>query len=441
MVEAAGGNRAEGQASEAQASEGQAARDQKSGGQAGANVAAGAPVPVSAAGAARVGALGMSLPEPVEDGIDHVSLRRDRLLASLTLIAGLALAFAAPFALKAGAEFFLPVTAALVIAVAMVPVLEWLERRRLPAPLAALTCVFLFLGAANVALAAIIVPAVRFFALLPERIGRVQANLAPVIEFYASVEKYVDKTTMKLALGSARHAATMAQTGQVPPASLVELVAMSAPPVFIKIFFGTLIVFFFLSGWTRLRRRTITSRTSFDGAMATARVIQAVVDDTSSYLGTISLINLLLGLLVATMLWLLGMPVPLMWGGIVALLNYVPYFGPIAAAILLALAGLMVFNDIWVAMLPAVLMVVAHLIESNLVTPFVVGRRLTINPIMILISISFWTWVWGTAGALLAVPLLIIAQTVLAAAGKPDIAGFLFEHGTLDAFGEHKRPG
>ncbi|MFM9597786.1 AI-2E family transporter, partial [Streptomyces scabiei] len=73
------------------------------------------------------------------------------------------------------------------------------------------------------------------------------------------------------------------------------------------------------------------------------------------------------------------------------------------------------------------------MIESNVVTPLVVGHRLTINPIMILISLSFWSWVWGTAGALLAVPLLIIIQTVMEAAGKPDIAGFLFEKGTLHA--------
>ena len=65
--------------------------------------------------------------------------------------------------------------------------------------------------------------------------------------------------------------------------------------------------------------------------MATARVIQDVVDDTSAYLGTITLINLTLGLIVAGALWLIGMPTPLMWGGIVALLNYIPYFGPGAA--------------------------------------------------------------------------------------------------------------
>jgi len=364
--------------------------------------------------------------------VSEVDDRRDRLLASLTLIAGIGLIAALPFALKAGAEFFLPLVAALIIAIALVPVLEWLERRRLPAALASLICVLGFLAVANGVLAAIIVPAFQFFRLLPERIGQVQMNLRPVLDLYNSFEKYVDKAAMRLAAGSAKNMAEAAQPTALPPRSLIELVAMSAPTVLLHIFFGALIVFFFLSSWTRLRRQTITSRASFDGALATARVIQNVVDDTSSYLGTITVINLALGLVIAVALWIMGMPYPLMWGGIAALLNYVPYFGPIAAAALLALGGLMVFSDLWVALVPAFIMIGAHLLEANVITPLIVGHRLTISPIMILISLSFWGWVWGTPGALLAVPILIILQTVIGAAGKPDIAGFLFEHGTLD---------
>lgn len=383
-----------------------------------------------------VGASGLAVPGITGDAAtgltDVAAQRRDRLLASLTLIAGMGLALAVPFALKAGAEFFLPVTAALVIAVALVPVLEWLERRRVPAAVAALLCVLFFLAAANIALAAIIVPAAQFFRTLPEKIGQIQMNIKPLVDLYSSLNKYVDDTAMRLAAGGAEKMASVAQSTGVPPRSLIELVASAAPTVFIQIFFGALVVFFFLSGWTRLRRRTITSRSSFDGAMATARVIQDVVDDTSSYLGTITVINLSLGLFVAFALWIMGMPFPLMWGGIVALLNYVPYFGPIVAALLLALGGLMVFSDIWVAMVPAFILIGAHLIEANAITPLIVGHRLTISPIMILISLSFWGWVWGTPGALLAVPLLIILQTVIGAAGQPDIAGFLFEQGTLD---------
>jgi predicted PurR-regulated permease PerM len=125
------------------------------------------------------------------------------------------------------------------------------------------------------------------------------------------------------------------------------------------------------------------------------------------------------------------MPTPLMWGGLVALLNYIPYLGPIAAALLLAVGGLMTFSDPWYALLPAAIFVGMHLVEANVITPLLVGRKLTINPLLILVALSFWGWVWGTTGALLAVPLLIIMKTILDAAGKPDIAGFLFERGTL----------
>ncbi|TPG42999.1 AI-2E family transporter [Sphingomonas koreensis] len=379
--------------------------------------------------AAPPGAFGLPLPEAGEPAeTERVTLRRDRLLASLTLMIGLGVAMGAPFALQAGATFFLPVTAALVIAIALVPVLEWQERHRIPSPLAALVCVLLFIFAANIALAAIIVPATEFFRLLPERIDRIQTNIAPLLDLYSNLQKYVNSTIQHLVAGSAHPAQTIAQT---PPNSIVELTATSAPAVIIQVFFGILVVFFFLSGWTRLRRKTITSRASFGGAMATARVIQDVVDDTSAYLGTITMINLVLGLVVAGAFWAVGMPYPLMWGGIVALFNYIPYLGPIIAALLMALGGLMVFSDIWSAMIPPAIMIGCHLLEANAVTPMIVGHRLTINPLLILISLSFWGWVWGTPGALLAVPLLIIIQTVIGAAGKPDIAGFLFEHGTL----------
>ena len=357
-----------------------------------------------------------------------IAFRRDRLLASLVLIAGIGLLLATPFALRAGAEFFLPVTAALVVAIALVPLLEWLERRRVPSTLAALLCVVLFLVAANLAVAAILVPATDWFALLPRRVGQIRSNLSPVIDIYSAADRFINETMKTVA----RHSAATPRTVTVEtPNSLLEMVATSAPVALIQFFFAILVVFFFLSGWTRMRRRTITSRSSFTSAMTTARVIQEMVDSTSAYLGTITLINIVLGLILSAALWTYGMPTPFMWGGIATLLNYIPYLGPIAVALLLALGGLMTYPDVWYALVPPLLFVGAHLVEANLVTPMLVGRRLTINPLLILVALSFWGWVWGTTGALLAVPLLIILKTVLDAAGKPDIAGFLFEEGTL----------
>jgi len=368
----------------------------------------------------------------IETGLEleteATAYRRDRLLAALALMMGAALVLALPFALRAGAEFFLPVTAALVIAIALVPVLEWLERRRVPSGLSALLCVILFLAVANIAVAAIVFPATEWVRLLPGRIARIRETLGPLFEVYADLEAFIDDLVHQFGRGPG--VATQTVTVETPN-SLLQIIATSAPFAIIQMFFAVLVIYFFLAGWTRMRKKTITTRSSFDGAMTTARVIQQVVDATSTYLGTITIVNIAMGLVVATILYFIGMESPLMWGGIVALLNYIPYLGPIASAILLAVGGLMIFPDPWYAMLPALTFVGIHLVEANIVTPTVVGRRLTINPLLILLALSFWAWVWGTTGALLAVPLLIILRTVLEAAGKPDIAGFLFEEGTL----------
>ena len=332
--------------------------------------------------------------------------------------------------MRAGAEFFLPVTAALVIAIALVPTLEWLERRRIPSALAALLCIVLFLILANIAVAAIVIPASQWFQLLPERIGQLRETLAPIVAIYSNLEQFVQGIVTQL--GAGEPAAAVQAVRVETPNTLLQIIAASAPFAVIQMFFAVLVIYFFLAGWTRMRRRTITTRASFAGAMTTARVIQQVVDATSAYLGTITLVNIAMGALLALILWLIGMPTPLMWGGIAALLNYIPYLGPIAAALLLALGGLMTYpQDPWFALLPALIFVAIHLVEANVVTPAIVGRRLTINPLMILLSLSFWAWVWGTTGALLAVPLLIIIRTIMDAAGRPDVAGFLFEEGTL----------
>ena len=363
----------------------------------------------------------------------EANAKRDRLLAGLSLIAGIGILIAMPFALRAGAEFFMPVTAALVVAIALVPLLEWFERRGMSSKLAAGLCVLIFLLIAIFAIGSIVVPASDWVAQIPTKIDKVRTALDPVFDLYKNLDRFIDRiaTQIQVSRGGGARTVTIEQ-----PNSVMGLLATSAPHLLIQLFFALLVIFFFLAGWTTMRKKTIVSRGSFEGALTTARVIQQVVDATSTYLGTITLINVGLGALTALALWWLGMPSPVMWGGIVAVANYIPYLGPIVAALLLFVGGLMTFPDVWGALLPPAVFVGFHLVEANFFTPMVVGHRLTISPLSILVSLSFWAWVWGTTGALLAVPLLIIMKTIFAAAGTPDIAGFLFEHGTLTHAGD-----
>jgi predicted PurR-regulated permease PerM len=373
--------------------------------------------------------------EPSDDArvlAETITVKRDRLLASLTLIAGIGLIVVLPFVLRAGAEFFMPVTAAMVVAIALVPLLEWFERRGVPSKAAAGLCLVIFLLLAFFAIGSIVIPATDWVSQVPAKIPQVRHALEPVIQLYKHFDKFIDRTVSQIAITKEQTRAVRIET----PNSVSTLLISSAPHLLIQVFFALLVIFFFLAGWTSMRKKTIVSRGSFEGALTTARVIQQVVDATSTYLGTITLINIGLGALTATALWLLGMPSPIMWGGIVAVANYIPYLGPIVCALLLFAGGLMTYPDVWTALAPPAAFICFHLFEANFFTPMVVGHRLTISPLSILVSLSFWAWVWGTTGALFAVPLLIIMKTIFSAAGTPDIAGFLFEHGTLTHIGD-----
>jgi predicted PurR-regulated permease PerM len=344
---------------------------------------------------------------------------QERLLRVIAACCLAAVALGLPFALKAGAEFFLPATAAMIIAIALVPALNWLERHKIPSILAAAICLVGFVLVVNGALALIILPASDWFIDLPQRLPRIRDNLAPLIDFYDNLQGFVNDALQSFASQTAQQAQAVSVEA---PSSFFDYLTSSAPAAVFQSFFALLLIFFLLAGWTAMRQRAISGQGNFNRALATARVIQNVVDATAAYLGTITLINLLLGLAVAALLWALGMPSPLMWGGIVALCNFVPYVGPVVAAGLLALGGLMTFDSVVVALLPAIIQVGLHVLEANLVTPYILGRRLTLNPLLILVSLSFWGWIWGAPGAFLAVPILLVGQTLWLSLGATPVS-------------------
>ena len=132
----------------------------------------------------------------------------------------------------------------------------------------------------------------------------------------------------------------------------------------------------------------------------------------SNYLFSVSVINICLGIIVGGGLYWLGVPNAAMWGTLIALLNFVPYFGPFAGISLLAIVGLLTFDTLWKGLLPPALYLLLHLLESNFITPVLLGRRFTLNPVVIFVSLILWTWLWGVPGALLSVPILVSIKVI-----------------------------
>ena len=141
-------------------------------------------------------------------------------------------------------------------------------------------------------------------------------------------------------------------------------------------------------------------------------VSHEIQQNISNYLFSVSLINIGLGIVVSGGLYLMGVPNAAMWGILVAVLNFVPYFGPASGVILLAAVGLLTFDTLWQGLLPPAWYLLLHLLETNLITPVLLGRRFTLNPVVIFVSLIFWMWLWGVPGALLSVPILVLIKVI-----------------------------
>ncbi|MBI3852257.1 MAG: AI-2E family transporter [Verrucomicrobia bacterium] len=132
----------------------------------------------------------------------------------------------------------------------------------------------------------------------------------------------------------------------------------------------------------------------------------------SNYLFSVTLINLGLGMAVSGGLYFMGVPNAALWGILAAVFNFVPYFGPVAGVFMLASVGLLTFDTLWMGLLPPAWYLLLHLLEANFITPVLLGRRFTLNPVVIFVSLIFWTWLWGVPGALLSVPILVSIKVI-----------------------------
>jgi predicted PurR-regulated permease PerM len=313
-------------------------------------------------------------------------------------------------ALYAAREIVLPIVLAIILDLLLQPALRLLERLHIPRMLGALLLIALLFGTIVAFVTGMSGPASSWAAKLPEGVPRLQEHLsflrAPieaVRQFWQQAQGYVS--------GDSQQSPSTSQAPAIGAGLLLTI--FSNTSAFAAGFLETVLVLFFLllSGDTFLRR-LVEVLPNFSDKRQAVEISQHIEHDISAYLITITIMNAAVGLTTALAMWLCGLGDPILWGAVAFLLNYVPILGPMIGVAMFTLAGLLTAKTLWLALLPAGLYFVIHLVEGEIITPTLLARRFTLNRVLVILALIFWYWMWGVPGAILAVPMLAITKII-----------------------------
>jgi predicted PurR-regulated permease PerM len=321
-------------------------------------------------------------------------------LGGLFVLAVLAAAYVAR-------EIILPLIFAIVLKLLLQPAFRILEQLHVPRTIAALLLILALFGTVVGLGTAISSPARTWAAKLPEGIPRLQERLSFMREPVDTLQRFLQQVEDFGGTGPSPNAAASAQG----PTLLSKL--FTGTRNFASGFFTTVLFLFFLlvSGDIFLHR-LVEIMPRFRSKRQVVDIAQQIESDISAYLVTITIMNAAVGIATALAMSLTGVGDPILWGTVAFLLNYVPILGPTLGVLIFLLAGLLTHDTLWQALLPAGLYLGIHLIEGETITPMILARRFTLNPVLVIIALVFWFWMWGIPGAILAVPMLAITKII-----------------------------
>jgi predicted PurR-regulated permease PerM len=312
-------------------------------------------------------------------------------------------------ALYVARAYLLPIATALVFSVILAPICSRIEWFRIPRPVAALLAL-IFAGAiVYVGFSMIAQPAARWLANAPATLEKAERQLNKLREPLKPLQD-ISKEVENLQIVPSSTPSN--RTVVVEGPALTQSLLASAQAAVVQTGFIFLLAYFFLLTREEFRLKIIAFQPTLRRRVHTARAFRDMRKRVAGYIVTFAFINLGVGVATGLACWQLGLPEPAMWGGLAALLNFIPFVGPLITMGLLGLAGLSTFDTLLQASFPVLAFWLINLIESNAVTPMVMGRRMTLNPLAIILAVSFWTWLWGPVGGLISLPLLIMFKVI-----------------------------
>jgi predicted PurR-regulated permease PerM len=309
------------------------------------------------------------------------------------------------FALHAGEYILAPASLGIVCGLMLGPFATRLEKRGMRPGLSASLVVVLFIVAICLFAMAVAAPLSVWLARLPELWSKLQLRLS---ELKAPLE----------ALKSVRDQLRELSGGGGFPVSLdegmgVESMAVLAPAVLAQILIFFACLYFFVATRNQTRAAVLKLFLHRRLRWRVAHIFRDVEQMVSRYLLSITVINLLEGAAVGIALHLIGIPSALLWGALAALTNFVVYIGPIVMVVILFMIGLAEFDTLTGSLLPVAAYLAINMVESQFVTPMVIGRAMTLNPFVVVLALIFWIWLWGPLGGFVAIPALLIAYSVI----------------------------
>jgi predicted PurR-regulated permease PerM len=305
-----------------------------------------------------------------------------------------------------GRSILVPVVTGIIVGITLTPAVKLGARYHVPAAISAVSAVLLAVAAIALLITFFAAPLTGWIARAPE-VGGVMREKLRVLEYPLSVIHDI-KSAIAGATGAGASIAVESTTTDF----LTQALGVITPAISqFVVFFGTLL--FFLVTSTRLRQKLVVYFVTREARLRMLRIWNDIEENLVRYLATMTGINLGLGVVTSIVLAIIGFPNPVTFGLLAFALNYVPYIGPAIVALVLAGVGLVSQPSLAQALLGPALFVGIATLEGHVITPNIVGRRLTLNPFLVFLALAFWTWLWGPIGAFLAVPLLIVSFVVL----------------------------
>ena len=310
------------------------------------------------------------------------------------------------YTLYFGRAIFIPIFFALLLNLLLSPAVDALERLRLPRVLGSGLVITALLFVVLSAFSVFYQPAAGWIERAPETLRGIEEKLRFVTkpveqigEATKSVEEIVD-------VGSKRGGTTVA----LGKTDFFNRLIYETSELVFGVATSIILLYFLLVSGDMFLRKAINVLPTLSDKKKAVELARRIESDISVYLYTVVIINICLGALVGTAMYLLGMPNPFLWGVLAGLLNFIVYLGPVVGITVIALVAITSFDNVAQAVLPPLAYFVINGIEGNFVTPFILGRRLVMNPIVIFLSLLIWGWLWGVPGALIAVPMVVILK-------------------------------